>query len=92
MAGIFANKEKILKTAAWLSLAGIIVGIVAIVYSGRMFVLWYNSVLWACLALVFGVIGFWIYAAIKGIDNVFVKEKRKTDDLEEMLQDLKASE
>lgn len=92
MAGIFANKEKILKTAAWVSLAGLIAGIAAILYSGRMFVLWYNSVLWACLALVVGVIGFWIYAAIKGIDNVLVQEKRKTDDLVEMIEELQASE
>ncbi len=74
MSWIFENSEKILKTIAWITLAGLLLSMAIIAYSGRMFVLPYNSVLYICAAFVLALIGFWIYMAIKGVDNVFVNE------------------
>lgn len=92
MERVMSKTEKILKTIGWIGIVGSVVGMMAIGYGGKVFNIPYNSPLYVCFILVFGVIGFWIYAAIKGIDNVLVNEKRKTDDLDEMMKDLKESE
>jgi hypothetical protein len=36
-----------------------------------MFVLYQNFLLWVCVAIVGGVIGFVIYGCIKGFENIF---------------------
>ncbi len=79
MSLIFENREKILKVIAWITLAALILGMALIGYSGRMFVLPYNSVLVICVGFVLALIGFWIYMAIKGEENVFVDEVRGGD-------------
>jgi membrane protein YdbS with pleckstrin-like domain len=76
MSWIYENSEKILKAIAWITLAALILAMALIAYSGRMYVLPYNSVLVICAGFVVALIGFWIYAAIKGVDNVFVNEVR----------------
>lgn len=74
MSWIFENSEKILKTVSWITLAALILVMALIGYSGRMYVLPYNSVLVICGGFVLALIGFWIYVAIKGVHNVFVNE------------------
>lgn len=74
MSRIFENSETILKTIAWIILAALIIGMALIGYSGRMFILPYNTVLVICVGFVLALIGFWIYMAIKGVDNVFADE------------------
>lgn len=74
-----AKKDKLVKLVKYLGIAaviGIILGIAIIVHSGRMFVLWYNTVLVVCVLMVLCVVGFWVYVAIKGLDNVFENEIR----------------
>lgn len=71
-----AKKDKLIKTLGMVAVIGIILKIVIIVYSGKMYVLWYNSVLVVCALMVFCVIGFWVYVGIKGLDNVFKNEIR----------------
>ncbi len=71
-----AKKDKLVKIIGIAAVIGIIVKIAIIVYSGRMYVLWENSVLVVCVAMVLCVIGFWVYVAIKGLDNVFKDEIR----------------
>lgn len=85
MEKILQNKEKILKSLAWVCLAGLIILVAGIAVRGKMFDLWYNSVLVVCALLVLAVVGFWVYAGIKGFDNVLVNEKRGgTDPLEDI--------
>jgi hypothetical protein len=71
-----AFRDKFLKILAILFFVGMIVKIAIIVYSGKMYVLWYNTVLVVCVLMVAAVIGFWVYGAIKGFDNVFKDEIR----------------
>jgi hypothetical protein len=80
MPSIFMNSEKILRIIAWIALAALLLGTALIGYSGKMFVLPYNAVLVICVGFVVALIGFWIYVAIKGVDNVFVNEVRGGDD------------
>jgi len=40
----------------------------------KMFILWPNTILWICVALVGGTIGFIIYGMIKGFENTFPNE------------------
>ena len=37
----------------------------------NMFVLWPNTVLWVCVGLVGGAIGFVVYGILKGFENTF---------------------
>ncbi|MFO8091074.1 MAG: hypothetical protein R6U13_14640 [Desulfatiglandaceae bacterium] len=71
-----AKKEKLIKVLGIAAVIGLILKIAIIVYSGRMYVLWENSVLVVCALMVICVIGFWVYVAIKGLDNVFKDEIR----------------
>jgi amino acid transporter len=71
-----AKKEKLTKVLGIAAVIGLILKIAIIVYSGRMYVLWYNTVLVVCVLMVLCVIGFWVYVAIKGLDNVFKDEIR----------------
>ncbi len=71
-----AKKEKLIKVLGIAAVIGLILKIAIIVYSGKMYVLWYNTVLVVCALMVFCVIGFWVYVAIKGLDNVFKDEIR----------------
>ena len=80
MGDTVSNKEKILKGIGWVCIAGLIAGIIVIAIRGKMFTLWYNLPLFIGLFLVVAVIVFWIYVAVKGIDNVMVEEKRSMGD------------
>ena len=71
-----AKKDKLIKILGIFAVIGMILKIAIIVYSGKMYVLWYNSVLVVCVLMVLCVIGFWVYIAIKGLDNVFKDEIR----------------
>jgi len=71
-----AKKDKLIKTLGIAAVIGMILKIAIIVYSGKMYILWYNTVLVVCVLMVLCVIGFWVYVAIKGLDNVFTHEIR----------------
>lgn len=93
MESISSNKEKMTKIYMYSFVGVMVVLMAAIAIRGKMFVLWYNSVLFVSATLVVATIGFWIYAAIKGFDNVLMNEKRSVGDpLEEILEDIKKSE
>jgi hypothetical protein len=71
-----AKKDKLIKVVGAIAVIGVIVKIALTVHSGRMYVLWPNIVLIVCGLMVISVIGFWVYAWIKGIDSVFKDELR----------------
>ncbi len=58
-----------------LIIAGLIVIFIILVgypaITNRMFILWPNTVLWICVALVGSTIGFIIYGIFKGFENTF---------------------
>jgi hypothetical protein len=62
------NRGKLIITA----LIAVFVALVAYpAITKEMFVLWPNTVLWVCLGLVVGPIGFIIYGLFKGFENTF---------------------
>ncbi len=52
----------------------IVIFIILVAYPAikkQMFIIWPNSILWICVALVVSTIGFIIYGLVKGFENTF---------------------
>jgi len=76
-----ASKGKLIKIVGILCAVGLVIKTALVVHSGKMYVLWYNSVLVVCVLMVLSIVGFWIYVAVKGLDNIFTHEIRGGEDL-----------